>query len=178
MNEIKLASYWNDIPTNKNQAVSYETLQMWWNTNKREVRRILHELSGYDNGDNYVLIRSGKNKGFYKTDDIEKILPYKREILNKGRSMFLPVKKINRILNANKNQMSFTNNMRVMRESLNIKQAQVCEFMQQNYSEAFDVPMLSKMENGICLPTPYQLSLLAEFYACDPKELVNIDMYF
>ena len=68
MNESRFQFYWDDIPNVKEEAVTYAELTMWWNTNEREVRRILHELSCYDNGDNYILIRSGQNKGFYKTD--------------------------------------------------------------------------------------------------------------
>lgn len=178
MNIDRLEFYWNDIPTEKSQAVTYDELTMWWNLkDKREIRKILHELSSYDNGDNYVLIRSGKSKGFYKTDDIETIEKYKRECLNKGKSIFAPVKKINRVLTANNSQYSMTNNLRLMRESLNIRQTQVCEFMQE-FDDAFDVPMLSKMENNVCLPTPFQLAKLSEFYACEPTDLVNADLYF
>lgn len=178
MNIDRLEFYWNDIPTEKSQAVTYDELTMWWNLkDKREIRKILHELSSYDNGDNYVLIRSGKSKGFYKTDDIETIEKYKRECLNKGKSIFAPVKKINRVLTANNSQYSMTNNLRLMRESLNIRQAQVCEFMK-DFDDAFDVPMLSKMENNVCLPTPFQLAKLSEFYACEPTDLVNADLYF
>lgn len=177
MDKIKLENYWQDIPCDKSNAVSYNILEMWWNTNQREVRRILHELSSYDNGDNHVLIRSGKSKGFYKTDDADEIKAYKKECLNKGRSIFAPVKKINRILAADKNQYSMTNNMRVIREGMQLKQAEVCKFMQQ-FDESFDVPMLSKMENGVCLPTPYQVAILSDLYECDPTDIINADMYF
>lgn len=178
MNGNRFELYWNDIPTVKENAVTYEELQMWWHIkDKREVRQILHDLSAYDNGDNYVLIRSSKNKGFYKTDDKEAIEAYKKECLNKGRSVFAPVKKINRILSENTDQFSIENNLRVMREGLNLKQSQVCEYMQQ-YDAAFDVPMLSKMENGFCMPTPFQLSRLCQFYCCDPTDLINADLYF
>ena len=176
MNEYKLEAYWNDIPNGKNNAVTYSILKMWWNTNEREVRRILHELSSFDNGDNYVLIRSGKSKGFYKTDDQKEIELYKRECLNKGRSVFAPVKKINRILNANAAQYSLTNNLRTIREDRQLKQSTICEYMQA-FDDAFDVPMLSKMENGVCLPTPYQLKMLSEIYGCNPADLVNADFY-
>ena len=176
MNELKLEMYWNDIPTSKREAVPYSVLTMWWNVNEREVRRILQELSYYDNGDNYVLIRSGKNKGFYKTDDKKEIESYKQECLNKGRSIFAPIRKINRILTANVSQYSLENNLRVIRECLQLKQAAVCAKMQE-YDEAFDVPMLSKMENGVCLPTPFQLIKLSEIYGCKPAELVKIDLY-
>lgn len=177
MNEYKLETYWNDIPTEKSEAVPYSILTMWWNMNEREVRRLLHYLSSYDNGDNYVLIRSGKNKGFYRTDDKEEIISYKHECLNKGRSVFAPIKKINRILRANKTQMSMINNLRVIREDRKLTQATVCEFMRA-FDEAFDVPMLSKMENGVCLPTPYQLMKLSELYGCPAADLIETEFYY
>lgn len=177
MNGNRFEFYWNDIPTVKEKAVTYEELQMWWNESKREVRFILQALSAYDNGDNFVLIRSSRNKGFYKTDDKETIEKYKKECLNKGLSTLAPIKKINRIMAENKEQFSFENNMRVIREELKLKQVQVCEYMQQ-FDKAFDVSMLSKMENGVCMPTPFQTALLCQFYCCEPADLINADLYF
>lgn len=177
MNELKLESYWNDIPTEKSEAVPYSILTMWWNMNEREVRRILHHLSSYDNGDDYVLIRSGQHKGFYRTDDVDEIRAYKSECLAKGKSVFAPIKKINRILKANTNQFTMINNLRVIREDRKLKQATVCEFMRA-FDKAFDVPMLSKMENGVCLPTPYQLSKLSEIYGCPPTDLIETEFYY
>lgn len=177
MDEYKLNFYWDDIPTNRFEAVTYNVLKMWWGLNEREVRRVLHALSAYDNGDNYILIRSGRTKGFYKSDDEEEIKAYKQECLNKGRSVFAPVKKINRILKANKTQYTLKNNLRVIREDRQLKQTTVCEFMQV-FDEHFDVPMLSKMENGVCLPTPYQLGKLAEIYGCQPTDLIETEFYY
>ncbi len=177
MNEYKLETYWNDIPNDKNCAVTYPILMMWWGMSDRNVRQVLHELSSMDNGDNYVLIRSSQNKGFYKTDDREAIEAYKQECLNRGRNVFAPIKKINRILSANKTQYSLTNNLRVIREDRELKQSDVCAFMQ-NFDESFDTPMLSKMENGVCLPTPFQLIKLAEFYDCNPDDLVFAELYW
>ena len=122
------------------------------------------------------MIRSGQNKGFYKTDKKEEIEAYKKECLNKGRSVFAPVKKSNRILSSNAEQFSIENNLRVIRENLELKQSQVVEFMN-NFDEHFDAPMLSKMENGFCMPTPFQLAKLAQFYCCDPGDLINSDLY-
>ena len=169
--------YWEDIPVGKENAITYETLCAMWNCDARTARARLHELSLYDNGDNYVLIRSGKCKGFYKTDDESEIQAYKRECLNKGKSIFAPVKKINRVLNANAEQYSLTNNLRVIRESKGLKQEGVCVIMKQ-YDKAFDKSLLSKMENGVCLPTYYQLSKLAEIYAVTPFELLHDDLYY
>ena len=177
MNENRFELYWNDIPTVKEKAVTYEELMMWWNEDKREVRKILQALSSFDNGDNYVLIRSSKSKGFYKTDDKEVIEKYKKECLNKGLSVLAPIKKINRIFAENTEQYSIENNLRIFREELKLKQLQVVEYMQQ-FDTGFDVPMLSKMENGVCMPTPYQLSKLSQFYCCEPTDLINADLYF
>ncbi len=177
MTDYQLEIYWNDIPTEKKDAVKYDVLCMWWHTSERNVRLILHELSRMDNGDDFVLIRSSRNRGFYKTDDREEIEAYKKECLNRGRNVFAPIKKINRILSANKTQYSFTNNLRVIREERNLRQAAVCAYMQV-YDESFDTPMLSKMENGVCLPTPFQLLKLAELYECLPSDLVKADFYW
>ena len=177
MTEYKQEVYWNDIPTDKKSAVTYDILCMWWHMSERNVRVVLHELSRMDNGDNYVLIRSSKNRGFYKTDDKREIEAYKKECLNRGRNVFAPIKKINRILAANNTQFSMTNNLRVMREERGFTQSEVCDYMQ-TYDEHFNVPMLSKMENGVCLPTPFQLSKLALLFECDSSELIETEFYY
>lgn len=176
MDEYKFETYWNDLPTEREKAATYDDLKMWWGTGEREVRKLLHDLSSMDNGDDFVLIRSSRGKGFYKTDDKDEIERYKRECLNMGRSVFAPIKKINRILKANLTQMSIENNLRVIREGLNMKQRDVCEIMQE-IDERFDTSMLSKMENGVCLPTPIQLAKLCEIYNCSPDDLVKVDLY-
>lgn len=176
MNNLKLELYWNDIPIGKENAITYDKLINKWNICERKVKYYLHELSSFDNGDDYVLIRSGKSKGFYRTDNVEEIQAYKRECLNKGKSVFAPVKKINRILNTNYNQLEIQNNLRVIREMKGLKQSHVCKQLKK-YDKALDKSMLSKMENGICLPTPYQLSLIAKIYGCEPVELVNSELY-
>ncbi len=177
MDEFKLEAYWNDIPTSKADAADYPTLCAWWQTDERRVRQILHDLSRMDNGDNYVLIRSSANRGFYKTDNTDEIEAYKKECLNRGRNVFAPIRKINRVLSANDSQYSMMNNLRVIREDRNLRQAAVCAYMRV-YDEAFDEPMLSKMESGRCLPTPFQLMKLSELYECVPSDLVMSDLYW
>ena len=103
MNEKSLETYWDDIPIGIENAADYPTLCMRWGMNRREVRRILQELSVIDNGDDFVLIRSGKSKGFYKTTDEAEISSYRLECLSKGRSVLAPVKKCNRVLNDERN---------------------------------------------------------------------------
>ena len=177
MNKIKFEMYWSELPIGRENAATYEELCVRWNKRERDVRSLLHDLSAYDNGDDYILIRSGKRKGFYKTDDPEEIAAYRSECLNKGRSVFAPVRKINRVLRANKTQYSFQNNLRVIREGLGLKQADVCNVMQLVDSH-FDIPMLSKMENGVCMPTPLQLVTLAELYRCAPRDLIDAEDFF
>lgn len=167
---------WNDIPVGRENALTYEDLCGIWQCDPRKARAILHDLSLYDNGDDYILIRSSAGKGFYKTDNADEIQAYKRECLNKGRSVFAPVKKINRVLNANAEQFSTTNNLRVIRESRGLKQADVCKRMKK-YDRAFDKSLLSKMENGVCLPTAAQLLELARIYACEPFDLIPGELY-
>ena len=169
--------YWDDIPTGKENAITYTELCTLWECSERKARERLHELSHYDNGDNYILIRTSKCKGFYRTDDENEIQAYKRECLNKGRSIFAPIKKINRVLNANKEQYSFDNNLRVIRNERNLKQGAVVRYIK-HYDRAFDKSLLSKMENGVILPTPYQLSLLSQIYDVEPFELLNVDLYY
>lgn len=176
LDDIKLSEYWKDIPVGKKNAVTYTILCAFWGVCERRARKILHELSLYDNGDDFVLIRSGKSRGFYKTDDKAEIEAYRKECLNKGRSIFAPVKKCNRILRAGDGQTELFNNLRTVREALGLKQKTVCKHMKQ-YDKAFDVSLLSKMENGVCLPNPIQLSKLAEIYGCEPSELIGEYLY-
>lgn len=177
LDSCKLALYWEELPIGKENAYTYDDLCYIWKCEPRKARAILHALSLYDNGDNYILIRSSSGKGFYKTDNEADIKSYKRECLNKGRSVFAPVKKINRVLSANVEQYTLENNLRVIRESLGLKQTAVCKEMK-NYDNAFDNSLLSKMENGVCLPTFFQLSKLAEIYGVQPLDLVNTDLYY
>lgn len=174
-NEMTLEIFWSELPTGKENAVDYPTLCGMWSKNTRAVRNILHELSLYDNGDDFVLIRSGKSKGFYKTDDKDEIAAYRKECLNKGRSVFAPVKKCNRVLRTSGGQLDIFNNLRTMRERREMSQSDVCRQMKV-FDNAFDVPLLSKMENGVCLPTFSQVSKLAEIYGCMPSELIGAEL--
>lgn len=177
MNNIKLELFWSDIPTDKKDAITYDELTVLWNCRERQVRNILQELSSFDNGDNYILVRSGRNEGFYKTDDLHEIKEFKQECLNKGRSLFAPIKKINRVISANAEQFTVENNMRLIREEKGMTQAEVCQELNK-YDKAIDKAMLSKMENAVCMPTPYQLSIMSRIYGCEPCELIKTDLYY
>lgn len=98
MNEKKLESLWEYIPVGKENALTYDELRFAFDMNRRQVRQLLHELSAYDSGDGFILIRSANTKGFYKTADKSEIEAYAVEILNKSRSILAPMDKITRIL--------------------------------------------------------------------------------
>ena len=174
MNDVTLSVYWNMLPVGKHRAASYEDLQLCWGVSARQVRKILEELSSLDNGDNYVLIRSSRNNGFYLTDDPDDIAAYKREIKSRVRKLSVPLKKINRVLSdilpADINY-SFENNLKLMRRERNMRQACVVAEMKK-YDPCFDVSTLSRFENGWALPTPAQLRGLAIIYGCAPSDLV------
>lgn len=177
MDDLTLEKYWAELPTGSANAATYEELCARWNKTERDVRSLLHDLSAFDNGDDFILIRSSKKKGFYKTDDAEEIIAYKQECLSKGKSVFAPVRKCNRVLRANTTQYSFMNNLRVVREGLSLKQSDVVWAMK-NIDPHFDKPMLSRMENSVCFPTPPQLAALAEIYGCAPEDLIDTGFYF
>lgn len=103
MEKAKLYKYWDDIPTDDagNVPVDYSTLCYLWRCDRRTARAILAELSAFDNGDNYILIRSSHNAGFFKTTNREKIANYRNEVYARAMNTLKPLKKIKRILNRN-----------------------------------------------------------------------------
>ena len=102
----QLESYWNSIPIGKENRASYSDLCGLWRVNRRMVRHILHRLSGMDTNDPYVLIRSSSLRGFYRTDVLEEIERYRQEVMNRARHTFIPLKKINRLLGENPDQLT------------------------------------------------------------------------
>lgn len=93
-----LEKLWQQIPIGKENAVTYTQLCAMWELSERAVRQRLHELSYFDNGDKYILIRSSHGKGFYRTDNAAEIERYKRECTNRARHTFAPLRKIRRVL--------------------------------------------------------------------------------
>ena len=175
MNDEKMEEYWRTIPNSRATAASYAELCAAWGTSKRGVRNILHDLARYDNGDDLVLIRSAAGCGFYKTNDRAAIAAYRGELIGRGKKLFTQLRKIDRVLNTDPSQLTFTNNLRAVRILRGMKQEEVCERMKA-FEPTFDVSMLSRMENDRCLPTPYQLAHLACILRCTASDLV--DGYF
>lgn len=100
-----LEYYWHCIGIGRENAVTYPQLCALWNCNARKVRQILHELSYMDNDDSYILIRSSHGKGFYKTDNIEEIERYKREVTNRAIHTFKSLRKIRRVIKENEQKI-------------------------------------------------------------------------
>lgn len=175
-NDAHLANYWDDLPVGRESAYTYDQLCMIWQVSKREVRKILHALSCYDNGDDMILIRSSNRAGFYKTNNPDDISAYRRECLNRGRRTLVPLRKIDRVLAPDFGQMTMTNNLKSARVAAGLSAAEVCFAMAQTFP-GFDTPLLSRMENDRCLPTPGQLAELAQIYGCTPRDLLNMDLY-
>lgn len=100
------SDYWEFIPIGKQNRMTYRELSVAWGINKRSVRLVLHRLSEYDNGDGFVLIRSSKLRGFYRTDDPAEIEAYRREVVSRATKTFAPLRKINRVLGENEGQMA------------------------------------------------------------------------
>lgn len=172
-----LLTYWWSIPIGKENAITYPQLEARWGMSARMVRKTLAELSRFDNGDNYILIRSSASRGFYLSDDPDEIAAYKRECSSRAIKTFAPLKKINRVLAdtlPTEINYSFTNNLKLMRKAREMKQDDVCEIMRA-VDPSFDKSKLSRLENGYALPTPAQLLAMAHIYGCDPSELVAVD---
>lgn len=102
---MELQEFWDSIPIGRANRLTYSDFCDKWGVNRRCVRHIMHMLSEFDSGDGYVLIRSSQCRGFYKTNDADEIERYRREIISRAVNTFAPLKKINRVLGENENQM-------------------------------------------------------------------------
>lgn len=172
-----LLQYWRCIPVGRENAIAYPELEQRWGMSARRVRLMLAELSRFDNGDNYILIRSSAGKGFYLSDDPAEIAAYRRECRSRAIKTFAPLRKIDRVLAdvlPEEINYSFTNNLRLIRKARNMTQDRVCEVMRAT-DPSFDKSKLSRLENGYALPTPAQLHAMALIYGCEPHELVEVE---
>lgn len=96
--EQRLAAMWDSLPVGRCNAITYGELCSMWGVSKRVARKYLHDLGALDNGDNLVLIRSGKGRGFYRTDNPAEIRAYRAECIAKGKSIMSAAKKCSRVL--------------------------------------------------------------------------------
>lgn len=175
---LTLEKMYNSIPIGKENAISKERLQkMWGLTNERSVRHAIAELRKMDNGDNFVIVSLSSCKGFYRTDDPEEILKYKKETLNRAKHTFAPLGKVNRILREDDTQLKITmlNRLKEAREEAGYKANEVIPIIKK-YDPSFDKSMMSKIENNKCNPTNLQLSVMASLYKKTTAELTGTEI--
>lgn len=177
--DIANGFYWESIPVGKENAATYAALEHMWGVSTRQVRKILEALSKHDNGDNYVLIRSSKGGGFYRTDDPQDIAAYKRECHGRAIKTLAQLRKINRVLRGAGTDYinySFTNNIKLIRTERGLTQGDVCRRLREN-GHMIDESILSRFENGVVLPTPALLDALADILSCAPFYLMGMSLY-
>ena len=173
-----LKKMYESIPIGKENAISKERLQMLWGfTNERAVRKTIAELRKIDNGDNFIIASTSGCKGFYKTDDPEEILKYKRETLNRAKHTFAPLGKVNRILMESDTQLEFAspNKLREAREAAGLKAKDVIPIIQK-YDPNFNKVTMSMIENNKAYPTALQLKLMSRLYKQSTTELVGMEI--
>lgn len=165
-----MKKYYGDIPKGKDNEISKADLMRRWNMSERMVRRIIQELRAADFADNYVIISSSSGKGYYKSDRLDEIAAFKKEVTNRGRHTFLPLRKVNRILAGS---MPLVNNLQEIRKAKGITNTEAVDYVRR-VDPNFDKSILSKIENGRCGPTNQQLAMLAELYESTPEELAGL----
>lgn len=90
-----LDELYNDIPVGKENAISREQLACKWGCDLRRVRGLIAKMRNTDNGDCYIIVSSStKQKGYYKTDNIDDIKEFEKEVLNRGKHTFYPLRKV------------------------------------------------------------------------------------
>lgn len=173
-----LEKMYESIPIGKENAISKERLQTLWGfTNERAVRKTIAELRKLDNGDNFIIVSTSGCKGFYRTDDPEDILRYKKETLNRAKHTFAPLGKVNRILMESDTQLEFAapNKLREAREAAGLKAKDVIPIIQK-YDPNFNKVTMSMIENDKAYPTALQLKLMSKLYKQSTTELVGMEI--
>lgn len=165
-----MEKYYNDIPVGKQNAVTKEVLTVKWGMTERGVRHKIQELRLADFGDDYIIISLSSGKGYYKSNDLEEIRAFKKEVTNRGRHTFLPLMKVNRILAA---EVTPVNRFQELRKAKGISNMQAVNYVRK-HDPNFDKSTLSKIENGRCGATNLQLALLAELYDTTPENLTGL----
>lgn len=172
-----LEEMYNDIPIGKRNAISRQALTQLWGISDRAARQKISEMRRQDNGDNYAIISTSNGRGYYKTDNIADIMAFKKETTARGKQTFNALRKINRILQTNTNQMELIsiNKLKEARLAAGMQAKDVVEAVRV-YDPLFDKSMMSRIENNRCLPTSLQLSIMADLYGKEPAELTGMEI--
>lgn len=166
---MDLIKCYNDLPIGKKNAITKIELQCKWGMSERMVRKTISDLRAMDLDDDFVIVSLSTGKGYFKTNDIDEIRAFKKEVTNRGRHTFTPLRKVNKILA----MQSMPNALREKRLALNISTKEAIEYVRA-VDPNFDKSLLSKIENGRCNPTNNQLFRLAELYESTPEELAGV----
>jgi len=166
-------NHYESIPVGKENAISRSQLSIIWGVRERRVREIIKELREKDNGDDFVIISTAHSAGYYRSSDRDEIAKFKSETTRRGKNTFRPLRKVNRILGVHDHQSSMTNPLKIARLEANLKGAEVVDVLKKLDSR-FDKSLLSKIENGVCAPTPAQLEIISRLYDKPIDELVGI----
>ena len=173
-----LEEMYYSIPIGKRNAVTKERLaEMWGYRAERNVREKIAEMRAIDNGDNYVIVSLSNNKGYYRTDDVDEIAAYKRETIHRAQSIFIPLKKANRVLLEMDNRQLENvppNRLKEAREAAGLQAKEVVPIIQQ-YDPSFNKVTMSLIENDKALPTARQLAVMSRLYKCAPAELIGME---
>lgn len=173
---MDLEGYRSDIPRGRENAAEYEYFVSKWGKPRRRVREILHAIGVKDFGDGLFLIRSSQDGGgFYLTRDIHEIERYRNEIVIKAMSLAEPARILNKAIEIDAKSVRYRNRLREVRLERKMKQTEVVELMRKEHPR-FDVPILSRMENGVCCPTPSHIVTLARIYGVNPSDLVELEI--
>lgn len=96
-----VARYYADIPIGRDNAITRPELAAKWGVSDRLARHIIAKLRAEDNGDGYVIVSFSSRTGYYRTNDPQEILHFKREMVKRARNTFAPLKKARRVLRQN-----------------------------------------------------------------------------
>lgn len=168
-------NHYESIPIGKENAISKYELSKLWGVDQRYVRTIIQRLRQHDNGDDYVIISTAHAAGYYRSNNRNEIAMFKRETTKRGKNTFRPLRKVNRILGVDEQQISFTNNLKIARMEARLKGDEVIRELRK-LDKRFDKSLLSKIENGLCMPTPEQLQIMSKLYQKSIEELIGLSI--
>lgn len=166
-------NHYESIPIGKEKAISRYQLCKMWQSNERQVRRIIEQMRKQDNGDDYVIVSTAQSAGYFRTNDRDEIRSFKEEVTRRGKHTFRPLRKVNRILGIHEHQVSSVNQLKMVRLEAKIKAEEVTLELKK-IDPRFDGSLLSKIENGLCMPTPQQLQAMSRLYDRPFDDLIGV----
>ncbi len=95
--------YYESIPIGRENAITRKELAKKWGVSDRLARATIAKLRAEDNGDDFVIVAYSSQKGYFRTDDVKEIRRFEREMCNRARNTFAPLRKARRVLRARGN---------------------------------------------------------------------------